>query len=75
VLSCLREDKQFRFKQQTLLVLGDEDISGNIRKLMPQWAKSDDMCKLHIIKNAGHCSNMDNPDEFNKFLIDFLNEI
>jgi len=73
VISCLREDRQFRFKQPTLLVLGDGDVSGNIRKVMPMWAKSDDTCKLHIIKNAGHCSNMDNPDEFNKILVDFLN--
>ncbi|GBU25920.1 hypothetical protein R83H12_02587 [Fibrobacteria bacterium R8-3-H12] len=75
VFSCLRKDKNFRFKQPTLLVLGAEDVSGNIRKIMPKWAKSDDMCKLHIIKNAGHCSNMDNPGEFNKILIDFLNSI
>jgi len=68
VFSCLREDKQFRFKQPTLLIFGDKDISGNIRKVMPKWAKSDDMCKLRIINNAGHCSNMDNPDEFNKIL-------
>jgi len=72
VFSCLREDKQFRFKQPTLLVLGDGDVSGNIRKVMLMWAKSDDMCKLHIIENAGHCSNMDNPDRFNEILVDFL---
>lgn len=73
LFSCLREDKRYRFKQPALLVLGDKDVSGNIRKVVPMWAKSDDMCKLHVIKNAGHCSNMDNPDEFNKILRDFLN--
>ncbi len=28
--------------------------------------------ELHIIKNAGHCANMDNETEFNSTLLDFL---
>jgi pimeloyl-ACP methyl ester carboxylesterase len=75
LFSCLREDKQFRFKQPTLLVFGEKDNGGNIKKIMKIWAKNDNMCKLHIIKNAGHCSNMDNPEKFNKVLVDFLKDI
>ena len=28
--------------------------------------------KYHLIKDAGHCANMDNPDEFNSALMTFI---
>jgi pimeloyl-ACP methyl ester carboxylesterase len=27
---------------------------------------------LHVIDNAGHVSNLEQPDEFNKYLLNFL---
>ncbi|MBI2429357.1 MAG: hypothetical protein HYV29_11300 [Ignavibacteriales bacterium] len=31
--------------------------------------------ELHIIPNAAHLSNMENPEEFNKHLIEFVAKI
>jgi len=28
--------------------------------------------EFYLIQNAGHCANMDNEQEFNKILMDFL---
>ena len=30
---------------------------------------------LHVIDNAGHVSNLEQPEEFNKYLGDFLNDL
>jgi len=73
LLTCLQEDTEHKFKQPVLLLYGDKDRAGNIRKAMKLWAKEDDNCKLCIIENAGHVSNMDNPDEVNKNILDFIN--
>ena len=72
LLTCLQEDTKHKFKQPVLLLYGDKDTAGNIRKAMKLWAKEDDNCKLCIIENAGHVSNMDNPDEVNKNIVSFL---
>jgi len=74
LFTCLNEDNDFRFKQSVLLICGDNDISGNIKKTMKQWVKDDSNCKLCMIKNAGHNSNQDNPNEVNKNIVLFMNE-
>ncbi len=56
----------------TLIICGREDV------VIP-LIQSDFMHKhikgaiLHIINNAGHVSNLEQPDDFNKCLFDFLN--
>ncbi|MES2727764.1 MAG: alpha/beta hydrolase [Bacteroidota bacterium] len=55
----------------TLIICGREDI-------VTPLAQSEMMHKtikgsiLHVIDNAGHVSNLEQPDEFNKHLLDFL---
>ena len=74
LFSCLHEDKEFCFKQPVLLICGDNDKSGNIKKIMKIWPKDDNNCKLFMIKNAGHNSNQDNPGDVNKNILAFVNE-
>jgi pimeloyl-ACP methyl ester carboxylesterase len=31
--------------------------------------------KMHIVPDAGHIANMENPENFNKALTDFLNNL
>jgi 3-oxoadipate enol-lactonase len=58
----------------TLIICGRED------QVTP-LAQSELMNKaiagsiLHVIDHAGHVSNLEHPDEFNKYLLDFLTEL
>ncbi len=72
---CLHEDTEFRFKQPVLLLCGCDDKLGNIKKVAGPWAKDDSNCRLHIINNAGHNSNQDNPEMVNGLICDFLGTI
>jgi pimeloyl-ACP methyl ester carboxylesterase len=72
VLECLGEDTEYRFPVPALLLCGRQEVSGNIRKAMPLWASEDANCSLVWVEDAGHCSNMDNPqvvnDEIKRFI-------
>ncbi len=52
-----------------LVGCGEFDIPSEI-DIVNKWAESQH-CDKAIIKNAGHCANMDNPNEFNACLEDF----
>jgi pimeloyl-ACP methyl ester carboxylesterase len=59
------------FSQPLLIVTGEHDlpiILSNAR----DWQKRELNAQLQIIPKAGHCANMDNPEEFNGALRDFL---
>jgi pimeloyl-ACP methyl ester carboxylesterase len=71
--SCLHEDSEFMFKEPVLLLCGSDDKLGNIKKVAEQWAKDDSNCTLHMIKNAKHNSNQDNPEMVNKLIYNYLN--
>jgi pimeloyl-ACP methyl ester carboxylesterase len=69
---CLHYDENFRIGKPTLMLCGEHDGTGNIRKCMPLWAKREPQCEFHWIKDAGHCAHMDCPDVVNGLLVDFL---
>jgi len=62
------------FNIPALILVGENDeltplpCSENMNKLIPN-------SKLKIIPEAGHLSNLENPEMFNKFLMDFLNAV
>ena len=60
-----------RVKVPTLVLNGEHEAKSifkhaeTIKSLIPD-------CDVEIIKNAGHTSNMENPEEYNKKIADFL---
>jgi 3-oxoadipate enol-lactonase len=72
--SCLHYEPGYLIKKPLLLMVGDKDINGNIRKIMPVWAKAEPDCRLEVIPNAKHAANLDNPEFFRKILMNFLLE-
>ena len=62
-----------KIKQRTLVIWGDQDKETPLKfgRLM---AKQIPRAKLKVIKGAGHCSFVDEPNEFLQVLKDFLNE-
>jgi pimeloyl-ACP methyl ester carboxylesterase len=59
-----------------LLMHGDSDnANGKVyQKESPEWEKRQPKCRYEIIPHAGHTAQMDNPEAFNRVLIDFLND-
>jgi 3-oxoadipate enol-lactonase len=68
---CLRYEPDYKIGKPLLLMMGDKEATGNIRKAMPQWAKHESV-ELVIILNAKHAANLDQPEIFHKYLLDFL---
>lgn len=69
---CLHSEEKYKIEHKMLLVCGEKDGTGNIRKTAPIWASREPNCEFHMINDAGHCSNQDNPEFFNKLFINFL---
>lgn len=56
-----------------LLILAGEKDNVSAIKAAKQWYKSEPTnSKFFIIKNAGHCANMDNAEEFNDIVESFI---
>ncbi len=70
--ACLHYEPGYTVNKPLLLILGDKDTTGNIRKAMPAWAKVEPDCQLVIVPNAKHAVNLDAPEVFHQTLMDFL---
>jgi 3-oxoadipate enol-lactonase len=70
--TCLHSEPGYHIQQPLLLVHGDQDKMGDIAKIAPQWARSEPNCQYVVIPDARHMAIMDNPELFNKLLMDFL---
>ncbi|MEZ4641433.1 MAG: alpha/beta hydrolase [Chloroflexota bacterium] len=55
-----------------LLIHGDQDQTGTIKRDMPIWATWEKEATFHIIPNAGHNANQDNPEFTNRVILEFL---
>lgn len=74
VRSSLREEESYRTGKPLLLTHGDHDWIGNIAKAAPEWAAREPDCHYEVIPGAGHNANQDNPEFFNRLLLDFLKQ-
>lgn len=70
--ACLHTEEHYRIGKPFLLVCGEFDRTGNIKRAVSEWQRLDPDCEFHWIENASHCSNQDNPDKFNELLNRFL---
>jgi len=73
VSACLHYEPGYVIGKPMLMMLGDKDATGNIRKVMPVWAAQEPDCRLVVIPEARHAVNLDAPDLFHKTLMEFLN--
>ena len=77
-MSGLRHILQKRnevLRQYPLLILsGDKDLPLSLR-MSRKWHESEPQSQYFIMKDAGHCANMDCPEEFNTLVFDFINSI
>jgi pimeloyl-ACP methyl ester carboxylesterase len=73
--ASLHTEENYKFNKPILLVCGEHDNTGNIKKIAPIWAEFEPLCEFHWISDAGHCANQDNPEEFNYLMTAFLRKI
>jgi 3-oxoadipate enol-lactonase len=72
ITTSLHAEPDYHITQPMLLMHGDQDRTGDIMKIAPLWADREPNCEYVVIPNASHFSTLDNPDYFNKLLLDFL---
>jgi 3-oxoadipate enol-lactonase len=63
---------QLQIDVPLLLMHGDQDKTGTIRRDMQPWAEREAQAEFHLIPDAGHNANQDNPEVVNRLLLDFL---
>ncbi|MGA2112591.1 MAG: alpha/beta hydrolase [Anaerolineales bacterium] len=71
---CLHYEPGYRINKPLLLIVGEKDATGNIRKSMPLWSQEEPKSRLVVVPNARHAPNLDAPEFFHKELMGFLEE-
>ncbi len=75
VTGVLRDDPTYRIPKPFLLVRGEHDNAGAIKKQAEPWSKREPNCVRYVvIPDAGHCANQYNTAAFNQTLMAFLDE-
>ena len=74
-LSKVIQSRETEKRPYPILILsGDQDLE-IVHRMSKQWHTTEPESKFAIIPTAGHCANMDNADEFNKVLMEFIQKI
>ena len=68
--NVIKDRKSIKPQYPTLILTGEFDID-LATKMAKEWHSALDNSKYFMIENAGHCANIDKPDEFNNIVIDF----
>lgn len=68
------ENTNIKLSCPVLLLLGDSDITGKVKKYNIEWKRFTGY-PLHIISNAAHFSNGDNPKQVNKEIENFIKKL
>jgi 3-oxoadipate enol-lactonase len=71
-VTCLHDEPGYKITQPMLLVHGDNDQTGDIKKIAPKWAAETPNCQYEVIPNALHMAPMEYPDLFNRLIMAFL---
>jgi 3-oxoadipate enol-lactonase len=71
---CLHYEPGYTIDKPLLLIVGDKDATGNIRRIMPIWASHEPDCELVVIPHARHAPNLDDPEAFHRALMGFLQD-
>lgn len=69
-----RGDPALRFAVPLLLLHGDHDRAGAIRRDMPWWARQEPDATYQVIPDAAHNANQDNPEFTNQAILTFLQQ-
>ncbi len=72
LVTSLHPDPDYELPVPALLLHGADDRLGDIAQSTRAWAERDSRAEYAVIPDAGHVSNLDNPDAFTAVLESFL---
>ena len=72
IVRCLHAEPDYVIQAPLLLMHGDNDTAGDIKKICPLWAARTPGCQYVVIPDAGHMATFDNPEFINQKLLEFL---
>lgn len=75
VMSALENiiaERENYIRPYPLLILSGENDNELALQIARKWHNKESESRFYVIKDAGHCANMDNPTEFNKIVLDFI---
>ena len=72
--ACLHYEPDYVLPVPMLLIVGDKDQTGNIRKVAPLWAAHEKHCTFVLVPEGMHAFNLDMPEIFHESLLKFLAE-
>ena len=71
---AIKADLPYHISCPALLICGEKDKTGSAKSYNKKWHQREGL-PLKWIKNAGHNSNTDQPDEVNRLIEKFISEI
>ncbi len=74
VSTSLHYEAGYRISLPLLLVHGEHDRMGDIARIAPRWAQRETNCRYEVIPDASHFAILDNPQVFNRLLMEFLGQ-
>ena len=69
--AAYKSDLPYHIDCKAMLLCGKNDRAGSSKSYNRRWAKQEGL-PLHWIENAGHCANLDAPDEVNDLIRSFV---
>lgn len=71
---AMEADLPYAIDCPAILICGEKDQAGSAKSYNRRWAKKEGL-PVYWIKNAGHNSNTDKPEEVNRIIRDFVRSI
>ena len=71
---AIKADLSYHISCPALLICGEKDKAGSAKSYNKKWHQREGL-PLKWIKNAGHNSNADQPDEVNRLIEKFISEV
>lgn len=75
VANAITPDLRYRVPIPLFMALGEHDRTGRVRESMMDWRQRQPEASFHLIRDAGHNTNYDNPEVFNTALLGFLDSL
>ena len=66
-----KENKDVHFSFPVLILVGENDKTGKVKQYALTWSEKE-RYPLHVIRNAAHFSNGDNPEQVNSEIQNFI---
>ena len=71
---AMEADLPYDINCPAILICGEKDQAGSAKRYNRNWTKREGL-PMHWIKNAGHNSNTDKPEEINRIIREFADQL